>query len=274
MPSEGKKQNKVISYETILLNKEQGAATISLNRPELRNAINLQMIREITSVIELLNNDNTIRLIIFNSTGANFCSGADLNWMKEGMNQSEDQLRKESLELAKFFRTIWESSAITISAVKGFIPGGAIGILAASDFVVAEDTAVLTFSELKMGLIPATIAPYVLRKAGFSRTSDWMMTGRSIDALEARDAGLIQRICEEGLLEISTGKLREELLIKGAHALRDLKLFLRRLEGINNQDELDTFTSQIIAGLRVSSEAQEGMNAFFQKRKPDLDGGD
>ena len=262
------------SYETILLSKEQKFATITLNRPEVRNAINMQMIREITAAIGLLSRDSKIRLIILNSQGDHFCSGADLTWMKAGMNQPEHQLMEESLELAKLFRTIWESGAVTISSVKGYVPGGAIGLLAASDFVVAERSAVLAFSELNLGLIPATIAPYVLRKAGFSRTSDWMMTGRPFDAMEARDAGLIQRICEEGSLETSTGELREELLAKGVDALRGLKQFLRQVEEINDPDELDAFTSRLIAEVRVSREAQEGMKAFFEKRKPDWDGAD
>lgn len=260
--------------ETILLDNNKGVATISLNRPEVRNAINLQMIREIIAAIDLFNNDPAIRVIILNSKEGNFCSGADLKWMKAGLDLQEHELKSESLELAGLFRAIWEASAVTISSVKGYVPGGAIGLLAASDFVVAERSAVLTFSELNLGLIPATIAPYVLRKAGFSRTSDWMMTGRPVDAMEAFEAGLIQRICEEGSLETSTRELREELLTKGVHAIRVLKQFLRQVEGINDQDELDAFTSRLIAEVRVSREAQEGMKAFFEKRKPDWDGED
>jgi len=254
--------------ETIVLKQEGGVATISLNRPEVRNAINLKMIREMSITIQELNKDTGIRVVVFNSAGEGFCSGADMLWMQSGLAQSENQLKGESLELAKLFRLIWESAAVTISSVKGPVPGGAIGLLAASDFVVAESSVVLTFSELKLGLIPATIASYVIRKAGFSRCSDWMMTGRPIGTSEAQEAGLIHRICEEGFLGESTGLLVEELLSKSPLALKGVKQMLRRIEGITDPREMDNYTSRLIADFRSSPEGQEGMKAFLEKRKP------
>jgi methylglutaconyl-CoA hydratase len=259
--------------KTILLNKKGGVATLTLNRPEVRNALDLQMIREITSAIELLNKESAIRLILFNSSGDHFCSGADLNWMQSAPGLPEDQVRSESFELAKLFRVIWDASAVTISSVKGHMAGGAIGLLAASDFVVAERSALLTFAEVKLGLVPATIAPYVMRKAGFSRSSDWMMTGRVIDAAEAHEAGLVHRICEDGSLELATGLLVEELLSGGVQALKGIKRLLRRIEGKTDPGELDTYTSGLIAGFRTSPEGQEGMKAFLEKRKPRRDEG-
>jgi methylglutaconyl-CoA hydratase len=259
--------------KTIILNKKEEVVTITLNRPGVRNAINLQMIREMGSAIRKLNNDRWIRLIIFNSPGDHFCSGADLKWMQSVQDLPEDQLESESLELAGLFRIIWESRAVTMCSVKGYLPGGAIGLLAASDLVVAERSAILTFSELKLGLIPATIAPYVIRKVGFSRTSEWMMTGRSISATEAHEAGLIHRICDEGSLEASTGILAQELLSGGPHALKALKQLLRDLEGMNDPGAVDQYTSRLIAGIRVSPEGQEGMKAFLEKRKPGWDEG-
>ena len=258
---------------TILLNKRGGVATITLNRPRVRNAINLQMIREITSAIESLGSSSANRLIIFNSSGDHFCSGADLEWMKAGQELSEDQLKSESLELARLFRVIWESPAATISSVKGHVAGGAVGLLAASDFVVAEHSAVFTFAEVKLGLVPATIAPYVLRKAGFSRSSDWMMTGRVIDAGEALEAGLIHRICDEGSLEEATDLLASELLSGGVQALKGVKRLLRHIEGKTEPCEVDIYTSGLIAGFRISPEGQEGMQAFLEKRKPNRDEG-
>lgn len=259
---------------TIILSKEEGVATITLNRPGVRNAMDLQMIREIGSVIRELDNDAGIRLIIFNSSGDHFCSGADLKWMQAWQGLSEDQLRSEGLELAKLFRHIWQSAAVTICSVKGRISGGAIGLLAASDLVVAERSAILTFPELKLGLIPATIAPYVLRKAGFGRTSEWMMTGRPIAATEAKDAGLIHRICDEGSLGECMELLSRELFSGGPHALKAVKQLLRKLEGMTDPEEVDRYTSRLIAGIRVSPEGQEGMKAFLEKRKPGWDEGE
>jgi methylglutaconyl-CoA hydratase len=231
----------------------------------VRNALNLQMIREITRSIEELNSDPEIRLIIFRSEESYFCAGADLAWMQAGVKLSKDQLIKEGLEFARLFRVIHESAAITISAVRGRVPGGAVGLLAASDFVVAEAPVTLSFPELKLGLIPAVIGPYVLRKAGYSRTSDWMMTGRPVGAAEARQAGLIHRICEEGRLGECTEALVDELLSGGEQALRGVKPYLRRLETLIEPDEVDLYTSKILAGYRVSPEAQEGMKAFLEK---------
>jgi methylglutaconyl-CoA hydratase len=191
--------------------------------------------------------------------------------MQAGQKLSEDQLLSESQELAKLFRHIWESAAVTICSVKGNLPGGAIGLLAASDLTVAERSAVLTFSELKLGLIPATIAPYVMRKAGFSRTSEWMMTGRPIGAIEASEAGLVHRICDDGSLEECTGMLTQELLSAGPQALKAVKRCLKHIEGMTDPVEVDQYTSGLIAGFRVSPEGQEGMKAFLEKRKPKWD---
>jgi len=266
--------NSLDTSETIVLNIKGPLATITLNRPEVHNAMNLVMIREITRSLDSLNREEGIRLILFDSTGDHFCSGADLRWMRSGLTQSREQLESESLELAKLFRGIRESEAITISSVKGRISGGALGLLAASDFVVAESSVVLAFPEVKLGLVPATIAPHVLRKAGFSRSSDWMMTGRPVSASEAREGGLIHRICGEGSLESSTKQLTEELLTGGAEALKGVKALLRQLEDPREADEMDTFTSRLIADFRTSPEGQEGMKARLEKRKPSWNEGD
>jgi len=257
--------------ETIILEREGGMAAIRLNRPEVRNAMNLQMIRELTSTLRILDRDEGTRVILFRSEGAHFCAGADLAWMQAGLEQSEEQLKLESLELAGLFRTLWEAHAVTVCSVKGLIPGGAIGLLAASDLVVAESSSALRFSEVRLGLVPATIAPYVLRKAGPGRSSDWMMTGRLIGTLEARDAGLIHRICEDGKLEEATRELLEELMSVGPRALRGVKQLLRGIEGIAEPREADEYTSGLIAALRKSREGQEGMKAFLEKRKPSWD---
>jgi methylglutaconyl-CoA hydratase len=256
------------TLETIVLEKKEAQATITLHRPEVHNAMNLTMIREITRTLESLNREEGIRLIIFDSTGDHFCSGADLRWMRSGLSQSRKQLESESLELAKLFRSIRESEAVTICCVKGRVSGGALGLLAASDFVVAESSVVLAFPEVKLGLVPATIAPHVLRKAGFSRSSDWMMTGRAVPVSEAHEGGLIHRICGEGSLKSSTQELTKELLTGGPGALKGVKALLRQLEDPREADETDAFTSRLIADFRTCPEGQEGMKARLEKRKP------
>lgn len=259
------------TFKTIIYSRTAGVADIILNRPEARNAINLQMIRELNSALEELRQDPTVRLIHFQSRGSHFCAGADLQWMCSGISQEEDLLNVESLELAGLFRKIREAPAVTVCSVKGQVPGGAIGLLAASDLVVAERTVVLSFPEVKLGLIPATIAPHVIRKAGIGRTTDWMMTGRKITSEEALETGLIQRICELGSLEAYSRELIGELLSGGVRALRELKGLFSRLEDLRDPLDVDRHTSKLIAAIRVSEEGQEGMKAFLEKRRPEWD---
>lgn len=241
---------------------------VSLNRPEVHNAMDIQMIRDLSECFSILDRDKDIRLIVISSTGDNFSAGADLNWMRNGMDQTVVQLDEESNELARLFRLIWEADPIVIASVRGKVMGGANGLLAASDMVVAETTASFAFPEVKLGLVPATIAPYILRKAGFSRTTELMLTGRMFSAREAREAGLAQRICDQGLLKENTDKLIEELLSNGPEAMKGVKQLLRRLEKDIPSDQIQAYTSKLIAGFRVSDEGQEGMKAFFEKRNP------
>jgi len=230
--------------------------------------MDIQMIRDLSECFSILDRDKDIRLIVISSTGDNFSAGADLNWMRNGMDQTVVQLDEESNELARLFRLIWEADPIVIASVRGKVMGGANGLLAASDMVVAETTASFAFPEVKLGLVPATIAPYILRKAGFSRTTELMLTGRMFSAREAREAGLAQRICDQGLLKENTDKLIEELLSNGPEAMKGVKQLLRRLEKDIPSDQIQTYTSKLIAGFRVSDEGQEGMKAFFEKRNP------
>ena len=254
--------------ETIVVLKKGSVAFLKLNRPRVHNAMNLQMIRELTDSLESLNRQTDISMVVLTSEGVNFSAGADLNWMREGMKQEKTQLEQESLELAGLFRTIRESNAVTIASVRGRIMGGAIGLVAASDLVVAEESSTMAFSEVKLGLVPATIAPHVLLKAGSSRTLEWMLTGRSIPASEALEAGLFHRVCKSGSLEQTTNTLITDLLSNGPHALAGVKELLRNLEGETDPATIDLMNAKRIASFRISPEGQEGMSAFFEKRNP------
>ncbi len=241
---------------------------VYLNRPDVHNAMDIQMISDLSECFSILGQDKEVLLITITSRGDNFSAGADLNWMKNGMDQTVGQLDTESNELARLFRLIWEVGPVVLASIRGKVMGGANGLLAASDIVVAEKTATLAFPEVKLGLVPATIAPYVLRKAGFSRTTELMLTGRIFSAREALEAGLVQRICDEGLLQENTEEVIEELLSNGPEAMKGVKKLLRTLEKGIPSDQIQAYTSKIIAECRVSDEGQEGMKAFFEKRKP------
>jgi methylglutaconyl-CoA hydratase len=255
-------------YSTIEITRQDASATVTLNRTDVHNAMNIKMIRELTEAFQQLYADPGIRVILLNAAGVNFSAGADLQWMREGILQDKSQLYAESLELAGLFRLIAEGLPVIVTAVRGKAIGGAVGLVAASDLAIAEYSAVFRFSEVKLGLIPATIAPFVLRRTGTSRAADWMLTGREFGADEAREAGLVQYICPDGKLEEESISLLKNLLSGGPGALREVKKLLRRLSQARDPDDIQSETAGLITDLRTSGEGQEGIRAFFEKRKP------
>ena len=255
------------SYTTIKLSFQNPVATITLHRPDVHNAINLEMIREIRRAIDSLEKDPDVRIILLRSSGAHFSAGADLNWMKQGMDQSEQQLKEESLELAGLFETIYACPMVTVAAVHGKAIGGAVGLVAASDIAIADDTALFAFAEVRLGLIPATIAPYIHRKIGSSRSRELMLTGRTFDAIEAYEAGLVHRLCKPDGLDRSLEELTGLLQAGGGEAMTGIKELMRYLEGHPDARNLPEKTAGLIAKFRTSEEGQEGMNAFLEKRR-------
>ena len=255
-------------YSTITISVKGTSATISLNRPEAHNAMDIGMIRELSKAFRQLSDNPDIRVIVLNSNGRNFSSGADLQWMQEGLGQDRDQLEAESRELATLFRIIADSGPVVVASVRGKAIGGAVGLVAASDLAIAERDTVFRFSEVKLGLIPATIAPFVLRKAGTAATAGWFLTGREFTAVAALEAGLIQYVCPEDQLEKETGSLVKELISGGPAALRGIKKLLRKYSVAGDPDEILAETAALIAAYRTSAEGQEGIKAFFEKRKP------
>jgi methylglutaconyl-CoA hydratase len=255
-------------FQTILTFSDGPVAILSLNRPEVHHAMNIEMIRELTASVHRLAEEPQIRIIALRAPGDHFSSGADLNWMCEGMNQPEEQLKRESMELAGLFRLICEVPKIFVTSVQGRVSGGANGLVAASDLVVAEKSALFIFPEVRLGLIPATIAPFVVGKIGRSRAAAWMLSGRPFSASEAHSAGLVHLLCEDDMLDQATGKLIQELLSNSPEALRGIKEMIRSFPFQQDPMKIQEETAGIIARYRVSSEGQEGMKAFLEKRKP------
>jgi len=251
---------------TIITDEVGSVASITLNRPDVHNAMNITMIRELARFVNRIETGNKIRILSINSTGKNFSAGADLNWMKEGLKQDKEQLKSESMELAGLFRTLWESEIIVLAAVQGIAMGGANGLVATSDIVIAENTTRFSFSEVKMGLVPATISPFIVRKIGLSRSTELMLTGRWLDAYEARVSGLVHEVCEEGSLHQSSDAVISNLLNNGPEAMKEIKRMLRWLETGPSADQIQEYTAALIAERRISLEGQEGMLAFLEKR--------
>jgi methylglutaconyl-CoA hydratase len=251
----------------IITNETHHTGHITLNRPVVHNALHIGMIREISEAIREYNTRDGIRIIFISANGPNFSAGADLEWMRKGLDQQKEELYQESKELAMLFNELYNSPRITVALAKGKVMGGANGIMAAVDIPLSTNDASFAFSEVKLGLIPATIAPYIVQRAGSAAAYEWMLSGRLFTADEAMHKGHISRIVTEeeaGQPE----KLLEPLLRNGPEAMRGVKRMFREKNLQQHPDQLIEATSQLIAEFRVSEEGQEGIRAFFEKRQP------
>ncbi|HLO60253.1 MAG TPA: enoyl-CoA hydratase-related protein [Bacteroidales bacterium] len=255
--------------ETPVLTEISGnSAVIWLNRPEKHNALNIEMLSQFLQAILHLNNVPSIRIITIRGKGNSFCSGADLNWMQNSLSLSIEENYVECEILASCFHEIYNSKKIIISQVHGFCMGGGNGFAAASDIVLAENNSVFAFSEVLLGLVPATIMPYVTAKTGPGKISEYLLTGRNFTAGEAKETGLVNRIYDEpGAQEILEGLISQ--LLRGApEAQRTIKYNLRNPYPDLLLPGLKTQTANQLAGIRTSLEAREGVNACLQKRLP------
>ncbi|MEX0981196.1 MAG: enoyl-CoA hydratase-related protein [Bacteroidales bacterium] len=258
----------MIQYKYIIESSEAHVGTITLNRPEVHNALHIEMIREISCAFRRLSKKRDLRLISIRSNGKNFSAGADLNWMKKGLEQSKKKLTSESEELAKLFNDIYTSPKVTLAVAKGKVMGGANGIIAAADISVAANDTSFTFSEVKLGLIPATISPYIVARTGKSAAREWMLTGRQIDAREAYERGLINQLVLNDDTDEYVQQLQKQLLRNGPRAMKGIKKMFRNSDLQGDPDNQIKATAKLIAKYRISEEGQEGIQAFLKKRNP------
>jgi len=254
-------------YETIAVEREGKLARIWLDRPDVHNAFNSAMIRELRAALSEIRADAAVRVAILSGRGKSFCAGADLNWMREIIRFSFEQNLRESLELADFLYELYSFPRPTIARVNGAAIGGGAGFLSACDIVIASTEAKFGLSEVKIGLVPACIAPYVVRRTGESRARQYFLTGERIDAHRALEIGLANAAVEPERLDAKVEETARLLISSGPEALAGCKELLRRVPGMGFE-EAKKFTAEMIAGLRVSREGQEGMAAFLEKRKP------
>lgn len=244
----------------------QGIGTITLNKPERHNVFDEKIIKMLNQTVLEFENDPTIRVIILAANGKNFSAGADLDWMKRMVNFSQQENVQDAMQLVELLRTLSHLSKPTIALANGMTVGGGIGLLACCDIVIAQHTASFCFAEAKIGLVPATVAPYVISAIGKRMAQYYFLTAKTFNAQEAKEMGLVQELCEEDALHAEGVKLAHTLLHNGPTALKEIKKLLLRFNGFS-QDLLQE-TAQLIANVRVSEEAQEGLSAFFEKRKP------
>ena len=257
-------------FETILYDIENKVAKVTFNRPDVHNAFNDIMIKELSEVFDCIAENNDVRVVILTGKGKSFCAGADLNWMRRVKDYSYEDNLKGSLKLADMFYKIYASPKPTIARVNGVAIGGGTGFVAVCDIVIAADQAKFSFSEVKIGLIPACISPYVMKKCGEGKCREFFLTGERLTAERAHAAGLINMVVPHGELDDVVGELVKRLLSSGPEAITKCKELLRNVAQMPF-DEARKYTAEVIAKLRISNEGQEGMAAFFDKRKPKWD---
>ena len=255
------------AYETIRIEKKDRVAWLFFNRPEVHNAFNAVLIREMTDAVNRLSQDESIRILVLTGTGKSFCAGADLNWMREIVDYSYEQNLEESTALAEVLSMIFSLPKPTIAMVNGSAIGGGTGFLSACDVAVAAEEAVFGLSEVKIGLVPAAISPYVIRKIGESKAREYFLTGRRISAVKAQEIGLVNEVVPGEDLQKAVDNLIKLLLTSGPEAIACCKELIFNVP-LMTMDEAKEYTAKMIAGLRISEEGQEGMAAFLEKRKP------
>jgi methylglutaconyl-CoA hydratase len=255
-------------FQHILFEKIDGYGHVYLNRPEVHNAIDSIMLSELAEVFTEIADDESIRAVIIRGKGKSFSSGADLHYMQSMVFSSKPDNLEDSARLAAIFDVIYNCPLPVISVAHGNVSGGANGIIAASDIVICSDNTAFRLTELKLGLIPATVSPYVIRRLGDLIAAELMFTGRSINGPQAFSYGLVNKSVKESDLESTLQELLGEISTSGPVALRKTKLLIREVTGKEIDSELRRFTSRVLAEVRVSPEAREGMQAFLEKRKP------
>ena len=257
-----------MTYQTLEILRQGPRATLWLNRPDVRNAFNETSIAEITQAFRMLDKDRAVRVIVLAARGTAFCAGADLNWMKKMASYSEEENLADAQALAEMMQVIYECNKPTIARVQGDCYAGGMGLVAACDMALVVDTAGFCLSEVRLGLIPATISPYVIRAIGERASRRYFLTAERFDAQEARRIGLVHEVVAEGQLDHEIDKMVHALLACSPHAINEAKRLLRDVSGETIEPELVTETVRRIAQIRVSEQGREGVQAFLNKRKP------
>lgn len=247
----------------------KGVATITLNRPEIHNAFDDELIQLLNETLERLAGDKKIRALVLAARGKNFSAGADLNWMQRVASYSEEQNRDDAAKLAAMLNRLDSFPAPTIARVQGAAFGGAVGLVSCCDIALASQRASFCLSEVRIGLLPATISPYVINAIGARQARRYFVTAERFSAQSAREMGLVAEVCAEGELDLAVQKLINTILNNGPRAVAMAKGLALSMSNRVIDQALQDQTSALIAQVRVSDEGQEGLSAFLQKRAPE-----
>jgi methylglutaconyl-CoA hydratase len=253
--------------ESIILTGDDQIVRVRLNRPDVRNALDAQVIAELTTIFRGFVDRAQVRAVVLEGAGPIFCGGADIKYMRAALELSEAQNVEDALRLSDMFAAIDDCAVPTLARVQGGALGGGAGLIAACDIVIAEEDAVFGFTEAKLGIVPAVISPYVLRKIGQTHARALFPTAERFSAQRALRIGLVHEVVPPGQLEASVEGRLQELLTSGPGAARLAKKIARTVDGMD-AEEARGWTAERIAGQRTSAEGQEGLRAFLDKRRP------
>jgi methylglutaconyl-CoA hydratase len=238
---------------------------ITLDRPDQRNAFDAELVAQLTAAIGQI--DPAARAVILQSEGEAFCAGADIDWMRGMADYTLDENLADSRSLARMFRALYDLPMPLVARVQGAAIGGGAGLVAVADIAVASTTATFGFTETRLGILPAVVSPYVVRKIGPAHATALFVTGLRFDALRALEIGLVEAVEEPADLDARVDSLMAAILAGGGQAVNAAKRLVRDVEG-RGLDDVTELTVERIARARVSGEGQEGMRAFLEKREP------
>jgi len=255
-------------YQTLEIQYAGKVATIWMNRPAVLNAFDEQLIAELSAACVELDADTSVRVVILGGRGKHFSAGADLNWMKRASQFTHEQNVEDARKFAGMLRTLSEMSKPTIARVQGAALGGGTGLTAACDMAIASSDAVFSTSEVKFGIIPSAISPYVLRAIGPRHALRYFQSAERISATRALEIGLVGEVVALDELDTCIGKLVDALLQGGPHAQKAAKDLIAAVNGKNIDKLISEETAQRIARQRATDEAKDGIAAFLDKRQP------
>ncbi|MFT3779323.1 MAG: enoyl-CoA hydratase/isomerase family protein [Ottowia sp.] len=253
---------------TIRIDLQGQVATVMLNRPEVRNAFNDEVIAELSETFARLGEEPAVRAVVLMAEGPAFCAGADLNWMRRMADYTREENLADAGRLAFMLRAIYECPKPTIARVQGDVYAGGMGLVAACDMAVSVDTAHYCLSEVKIGLVPATISPYVIRAMGPRAAHRYFLTAERFSAAEALRIGLVHAVVPADRLDAQVGEWVAALTSASPNAVRECKKLVQDVAGRDITRLLIDRTVEGIADIRASDEGKEGVQAFLGKRKP------
>lgn len=257
-----------MSFQYLQFEQNDQVATVWLNRPELHNAFNTEVIEELYRCFVELNTRDDIRVVILAARGKSFSAGADLNWMKQAGHASKEDNEADALKLAKMLQSLATLKQPTIARVHGIAFGGGMGLASACDICIASTEAKFATSEVRLGLTPSTISPYVIRAIGARQASRYFLTAERISAHQALQMGLAHEVCDAGVLDAQVNEIVQALLLGGPEAQASSKELIRMVNQKPVDEALLIETGQHIAHVRQGNEAKQGLTAFLNKQSP------